>query len=270
LTSNGAMASFDEDTALVETGERSFRGTVSPRWFVGRGPNGGLLAAQAVRAMQNLVADPGRVPLSLTVHFLRAPAAGTIEIAGAVERTGRSTTTVSLRIEQEGRTVALALGVLAVWRDSVRDHLSLAPPRIAPPGDLEPVSPELLGELPAFIQNYEWRWAVPEAAAGEARVGGWIRTRDDRPIDHISVAAFADAFPPAVFTLLGGLPASAPTIDLTIHFRAPLGGSGWVLGSFRSGRVAGGYFEEDGELWGEDGTLLAQSRQLAILREPEG
>ncbi len=117
--------------------------------------------------------------------------------------------------------------------------------------------------------NYDWRWAT-DGAEGDALVGGWIRVPGARPVDHVSLAAFADAFPPAVFPLLRGRVAGAPTIDLTIHFRAPIPerGAGWVLGAFRSRRAAGGFFEEDGELWSEDGTLLVQSRQLAMLREP--
>lgn len=264
------MSSFDADTALVETAEGRWRGSVSERWFAGRGANGGLVAAQAVRAMRELVDDRERLPLSLTLHFLRAPAAGSIEITGRVERVGRSTTAISLRFEQDGRTVALGLGVLAVWRVQARDHSSLVAPRVRKPAEIEPLpalSASLGLELPAFVENYDWRLESEAGAAGEVRTGGWIRTRDPRPIDHISLAAFADAFPPAVFALLGGRGAAAPTIDLTLHFRAPVSGEGWVLGAFRTGRVAGGYFEEDGELWGEDGRLLVQSRQLAILRE---
>ena len=33
----------------------------------------------------------------------------------------------------------------------------------------------------------------------------------------------------------------------------------------RSGEVHEGFFEEDGVIWAADGTMLAQSRQLAIL-----
>jgi acyl-CoA thioesterase len=257
---------FDDDTALVPVGERRWRGEISERWFVARGPNGGLLAAQAVRAMELLTDDPDRVPRSVTLHYLAAPAAGSIEISGVVEREGRSTTAVSLHFERGGRTMALALGALAVWREGGLDHLDARPPDVPRPDALEPVDPAATG-LPAFVANYDWRFA---ADGDGARVGGWIRTAQPRPIDHVGLAAFSDAYFPAVFPLLDSYDAFAPTIDLTIHFRAPLDGlgEGWVLGAFRSRRAAGGFFEEDGELWSEDGVLLAQSRQLAMIRLP--
>ena len=218
--------------------------------------------------MQALAGDADRVPRSLTVHYLEAPMAGPIELAGAIERQGRSTTAVSLRFEQEGRTVGLALGALARWRPGGRDYMATEPPRVPRPADLPQLDPATSG-MPPFVANYDWRWAVEEGGH-PARAGGWIRTVDPRPVDHVAVAAFADAFPPAVFPLIGGI-AAAPTIDLTIHFRAPLDGvgEGWVLGAFATRRLSGGFFEEDGELWSEDGVLLAQSRQLAMLREPD-
>ena len=262
----GVSTAFDADTGLEPAGEGRFRAAISERWFVGRGPNGGLLAAQAVRAMEALVPGPERAPRSLTIHYLEAPAAGPIEIAGTIERSGSSASAVSLRFEQDGRPKALALGVLAAWRGGGFEHLDAAPPAIPPAAELPEMRRETTPEAPAFVDNYDYRWAVE----GEgARVGGWIRVPGgDRPVDAVAVAGFSDAFPPAVFPVLGRV-AAAPTIDLTIHFRAPLAdvGAGWVAGAFASRRTAGGYFEEDGELWSEGGVLLAQSRQLAMLRE---
>ena len=65
-------------------------------------------------------------------------------------------------------------------------------------------------------------------------------------------------------------PVPAPTIDLTIHFRTRLPHPGMalddpVLARFSSSTSHGGFFEEDGAIWAPDGTLLAQSRQLALL-----
>jgi acyl-CoA thioesterase len=262
----GVTTAFDADTALEPAGDGRWTGRISERWFVGRGPNGGLLAAQAARAMQALAGDPGREPRSLTLHYLEAPAAGPVTLAGRVERAGRSTTAVSLRFEQDGRAVALGLGVLSTWREGAFEHAESAPPAVPAPGEIEPMPRGAAPEAATFVGNYEYRWAVD----GEgARVGGWIRVPGGgRPVDAVAVAAFTDAFPPAVFPVLRR-PAAAPTLDLTIHFRAPLeaAGTGWVLGAFGSRRAAGGYFEEDGELWSEGGVLLAQSRQLALLRE---
>lgn len=266
------MTAFDADTALVPAGEGRWRAEVSERWFVERGPNGGLFAAQATRAMVLLAGDPEREPRSLTVHYLEAATAGPLEVVGRVERVGRSTTAVSLRFEQAGRPVAVALGALAVWRDGGMEFTDgLAAPDVPGPEEVEPVPADLPG-LPAFAANYDYRWVV-EPGGSKARIGGWLRTRDPRPVDAISLAGFADAFPPAVFPLLDGRRAGAPTVDLTIHWRAPasaLPQDGWVLGAFRSRRVAGGSFEEDGELYDRDGLLLAQSRQLALLRERGG
>ncbi len=70
-----------------------------------------------------------------------------------------------------------------------------------------------------------------------------------------------------------GEPAAAPTIDLTVHFRATLPRPGeepgeLVYAEVSSKLIQEGFFEEDGVIWAADGTVLAQSRQLAILMPP--
>src|SRR5437764_1364471 len=64
--------------------------------------------------------------------------------------------------------------------------------------------------------------------------------------------------------------AYAPTVEMTVYFRAALpapevGPEEFLLGVFSSKRAEGGFWEEDGELWTRDGRLLAQSRQLALV-----
>jgi acyl-CoA thioesterase len=57
-----------------------------------------------------------------------------------------------------------------------------------------------------------------------------------------------------------------PTVELTVHLRrrpAP----GWILGQFRTSDLADGRMIEDGMLWDETGRLIAQARQLALVRQ---
>ena len=71
-----------------------------------------------------------------------------------------------------------------------------------------------------------------------------------------------DALPPVTFDL--GLPGWAPTLELTVHVRARPA-PGWAVVRHATRNVSGGHFEEDCEVWDSTGTLVAQSRQLALL-----
>ena len=249
---------FDADTALAGAGGR-WRAEVKPHWFVQRGPNGGLVAALATRALMNLAGE-GQAPRSLSLHYLAAPAAGELELRAAVERAGRTTTFASIRVLQGDTTVAYGLGAASAWREGQPTWDELVRPDVAPPGELE--SLQTNGEFP-FLANYEMR---PPPAPPH---GAWMRAAEPRPVDPVLLAALTDAWIPAAFAHMRE-PSFVPTIDLTIHWRAapgvPAGDHPWVLGVFSSRLGAGGTWEEDGELWSEDGTLLAHSRQLAIVR----
>lgn len=59
---------------------------------VGRGPNGGYIAAMVRRALGLAVADPSRMPRALRLHFVAAPAPDACRIAVVVEREGRTLT----------------------------------------------------------------------------------------------------------------------------------------------------------------------------------
>jgi acyl-CoA thioesterase len=249
---------FDADTALEGAGGR-WRAEVKPHWFVQRGPNGGLVAALATRALTELAGE-GQAPRSLSLHYLAPPEEGELEVRAAVERAGRTTSFVSIRVLQGETTVAYGLGAVSAWREGQPSWDDLERPDVPPPGALE--SLETNGGFP-FLSNYEMR---PLAAPN----GAWMRAAQPRPADPVLLAAMTDAWIPAAFAHMEQ-PTFVPTIDLTIHWRAapgvPAGEHPWVLGVFESRLGAGGTWEEDGRLWSEDGVLLAQSRQLAIVRK---
>jgi acyl-CoA thioesterase len=262
-------AGLEADTTLERIGDSRWRGEITERWWILQGPYGGFLSALLVRALVEAVDDAARAPRSLTVHFLAAPAAGPVEIEATIERAGRSVTSVSLRMEQDGEPVALALASAAVWRDGDPAWSDAAMPDVGGPDDW-PEMPRADG-MPAFLDRYDVRWVHgggPGRPSRHPRNAAWARPRPAAPLDHATIASLADTLVPAAFSLLGR-PLVVPTLDLTIHFRAPLPAAGeWVLTRFVSRVSAGGVWDEDGEVWSQDGRLLAQSRQLAMIREP--
>jgi acyl-CoA thioesterase len=270
---------FDRDTAVRrERGhgeELVFAAEVSPDWRAGRGPHGGYIAAMLLRALLETVGDAGRSPRSLTVHYPRAPQPGPVSIHTRVERQGRSLSTLSARMEQDGRLIALVLSAFSVpW--SAPEISDLKMPNVPGPDPTrEAGTLEKLG-APPFTRHLVMQpriGARPFAASEQPmEIGGWLGLAPRRPIDALSLAFFSDAlFPPPFVRLHEGERVVAPTIDLTIHFRVPTPRTPdpdpdeLCLARFRTRLVHEGFFDEDGVIWASDGTVLAQSRQLAIL-----
>jgi acyl-CoA thioesterase len=224
-----------------------------------------------LRSMLLSIADLERTPRSLALHYLRAPAEGAIEIETAVERSGRTLTTLTGRMIQGGKVTTLAVGTFG--RASLDyDFQDIEPPKVGPP------EAHALGESNGVVPmggRLEMRPAIggmPWQGSDRALTGGWMRLKGDREPDALMLVTLADAwFPPIFARETGGAFAGAvPTIDLTMHFRAafPLPASGpadWYLGRFESTAARQGYIEESGELWSQDGVLLLQCRQLALL-----
>jgi acyl-CoA thioesterase len=268
---------FDLDTTVSrqrseDPARAHFLTEISPDWRAGRGPHGGYLAAILLRALTATVENPGRSPRSLTIHYASSPKPGPAAIDVSVERQGRSLSTLSARLEQDGELMALALAAFSTpWDAPEVDALPM--PALPPPDSERRSSPGLFEGAPPFTRQMVMQPRVGATpfmgATVPMEIGGWIGLPEPRPVDAPAVALFCDAwFPPSFIAL--SAPAVSPTVDLTIHFRRPLipaerDPDELCLSVFRTRLLHEGFFEEDGVIWGADGSVLAQSRQLGLI-----
>lgn len=263
--------SFDRDTAVAPLGDGAYEAVCSPEWNtpVG-GPNGGYVAAIAARAVIEEIADPGRALRSLHLQFLRPPRTGEpLRVLVRIERVGRTVTNVSLRAEQEGKLVILGMALAATDRED-SPEFSTPPPAMPAPDEVP--TQTIHPRMPPIAKRYAIKPCLgppPFSGGEEALGGGWIRLAQPRVFDVLAAAAYLDAWIPAPF-MRTATPLVAPTLDYTVHLRAPLPHAGlaaedFVMLRMASATAAGGYFEGDCDIWAPDGTLLAQARQLALL-----
>jgi acyl-CoA thioesterase len=273
-TATATSSEFDQGIALhPDGGPGSYRGELGAGWQIGGGINGGLLLAVAANALrQELPEHPD--PLSISCYYLSASRPGPVTVTTDVVRRGNSlsTATASLYQEDEDGTRVERLRVLASYTDLATlesEVATAAAPPALPPKEqcigVEHAPPQLIDQA-ALLQRFDLRldpatvgWALGRPSMN-GRIQGWFRLADGREPDPLALLLVADALPPVTFDL--GRPGWAPTIELTVHLRA-VPAEGWLRISHATRNLAGGYFEEDCEIWDETGRLVAQSRQLA-------
>lgn len=257
------MYELDRDTALEEIGDGVYGTRVSDAFGIYGNPNGGYLAALVGRALSLALPHPD--PFTLTTHYLSPPRPGEARIHVERVRAGRTHSTGVARLVQEGKERLRAIatfGDLAATRGPTREE-GAAPP-IPPLDRCEARTGAPPGST--FADRLDVRFApgslgfLDGAPSERMELGAWMRLADGRAPDALSLLLFADALPPPA---LNAVPRVwVPTLELTVHVRRRPA-SGWIRGWFRTRHVIEGYLEEDGELWDDEGRLVAQSRQLA-------
>ncbi|WP_314177266.1 thioesterase family protein [Streptomyces winkii] len=273
------LSEFDRDTSvrLREPGVHDTN--LSPGWAIGHALNGGYLLATVARALGETLPHPD--PFSITAHYLSATAHGPAVVRSEVARTGRTLSTGSAALFQtgaDGREVE-RIRVLASYGDldavSGDVRTSARPPAMPPreqcfstrdnPSGAD-AGPEIGKRLDLRLDPATCGWAVG-APSGRGEMRAWFGLADGRDADPLSLLLAVDALPPTAFEL--GLTGWVPTVELTVHVRArPAPGPLRV--SVTTVNLAGGYLEEDVEIWDTADRLVAQSRQLARAGQPGG
>jgi acyl-CoA thioesterase len=256
---------FDADTRLAGDGP-AFTARITDRWSGMAGINGGFMLALCTRALATVLPFPD--PVVVSAFFLRPGSQGEAHITTEVIRAGKTTAFGQASLSRDGKEVVRAT---AAFTDLPKAAQRPGPaftgataPALPPPEACFTIGPASLPGV-TVVDRIEYRsgqvpgWLTGQPS-GSPVLEFWMRFRDGRPPDLAALPLLVDAAAPAVLEI-GAL---STTVELTVHLRARPA-PGWLACRAVTRHVAGGYHEEDFEIWDSTGTLAAQSRQLALV-----
>lgn len=231
-------------------------------------PFGGLLAALCADAMRKGL-EIGSPLKSLTVQYLAAARYGEeLVFAPRALRRGRQVTYAAVEASQSGRLTHSASGTFGM---NAPDTPSLLDRVIVPPAlDGLPPREDMRGPMaPRFSRHVEYRFVD-----GPNMLGGnidrprvekcWMRMRDGRSLDELSLCYLLDALYPPSWTGFRH-PPMMTTVDLRYDFMTPVttanAPDGWAYFEFSLIQHQGDWAVDDAIAWGIDGSVLATARQ---------
>jgi acyl-CoA thioesterase len=290
---------FFEATNVRATGGGRYAGTLDERWNLRPLPQGGIVTALAVRAMEAALGHDEQVPRTLHTTFVARVAHGPLDVDVEVLRQGRSMSQLRAEVRNPGADRGhLTTCVFGGPREGFAFTDLRPPPGVPKPADCPSFRDPLPAEagevefepMPMWDQLIEgrpalghpwWEDYVPDRAERAA----WYRfddtpLLDDGRLDPLALIVLADTMPGAVGEKVGRSDRQwfAPSIDLTVHLlddcRSP-----WVLAHNTARHAGDGYASADMALWdcGPEGgdlpRLVAYATQLflfSFLSPPAG
>jgi hypothetical protein len=242
--------------------------TLDEGWSSLQGLHGGYLAAVAVRAAE--AALGGRAVRTVATSFLRSGRPGPASIELTERRNSRSLTTLDVSLGQAGGPVLVSrvTGVAgpgpfgapgpseagSSWDEAVA-------PVLAPRSACIPLDP------PPGIGHFDQADAVidpadvPFTSGPRARIAGYVRPLEPRPVDAPWLTMILDWFPPSPFSRHDA-PVGGISVDFVAHIHRTLPflrRDEWLVGEFTAEVSSGGLALERGRIFGPDGRLLAES-----------
>jgi acyl-CoA thioesterase II len=267
-------ASDLEHATRVEGHDGRYVAQLSDDWEIW-GPNGGYLAAIALRAA-GMVAQIAQ-PASFYCHFLSSPAFAAVQLDVKVLKQGRRAESFAVEMTQEGKPILHALVKTAAAAPGY-SHQHPTAPAVAPPAALKTYE-ELLPpnrQLPTFsFWNNVERRPVDQSASNEPTapvLREWTRYRpracfEDPFVDAARALILLDTFGfPAAYQRYRSWEYLAPNLDTSAWFHHFNPGCEWLLIDHECTVADRGLMAVDGKVWDTEGRLLASgSAQLCCI-----
>jgi len=260
------MHQFDQDILFAPGEPFSFSGHITDNWSINTVPDGGYLMAIIAKAMMHH-SDMKSTPI-ITANFLNRCEPGDAKVTIEQMSASRQFKRFQGSLWQKGKERIRAFGTFADEKNDCFIKRSEAScPEMA---ELEKcISVPEISNYPLFSRMdirldpvcTGW-WYGKLSDTSESK--GWIKFKKNRPYDLLSILLIADSFPPAVLSSQG-MAAWVPTIELSVNIRK-IPTTAWLKCSFRTRFITCGFLEEDGEIWDQEGELIAISRQIAQYR----
>lgn len=243
--------------------------TVPEKWGQGRATFGGMVAALMYQKLA-LKVESGRKVRSVTLSFVGPVAPGDMDVVVKVLRAGKGATQLQGMAYQNDQVCAVMLASFAADRESMIEvPFAFAPETKSPEDGM--ALPYLPGLSPDFSQYFDYRFTegrMPFMGSEEPDIGGWIRLKEARESNGISVPeilALLDAWPPAALSMLKK-PASFSSLSWNISFvnlPQQFNVTNWWQYHADIQQSQNGYSHIDSAMWDQEGGIAVISRQTA-------
>jgi acyl-CoA thioesterase-2 len=284
------MGDLERDTAVTEAGERgSYTANLSRDWEIW-GPNGGYMAAVALRAA-GAFTDLTR-PATFSCLFLGVGQFDEVQIDVQSIRRAKRAEALRVCIRQDGATLLEAhVWAVAEGLAGLEHNVTSFPDDVPMPDELKSIAELMAGEeRPGrFWRNFDQKplsWTPPEQWPPpppiEPRMQQWFKfaptaTFHDPWVDACRTIVMLDTWqwPAAsrahVHRGPEEQPYIAPSMNLAAHFHHPAPASEWLFVDARGPIAEGGLMAGEAALWSDDRQLVATgSSQMLCRPVPRG
>lgn len=259
------MGDFAADTRVDGDGG-VYTATLSRDWEIW-GPNGGYLAAIALRAAG--AATSLRRPATFTCQFLSVADFGAVDLAVRTLRGSKRAAALGVSMSQNGRAILEALAwIIDDAANGLEHDVTGMPsvPAVETLASYEELQPEGYPWFP-FWRNLETREIgrrTDRSLTGPPVWQAWMRYRpvaafDDPFVDAARAVVLLDtmSWPAASQQHTFPPPYVAPSLDVSVQFHRRAPRSEWLLCDTRAPLATGGLIGSQAQVWSEDGQLLA-------------
>jgi acyl-CoA thioesterase II len=266
-----SVGNFERDTSVAGMDGR-YAVNLSPAWAVW-GPNGGFVAAIALRAM----AAAGSLPRPAVFHcqFLKAGRFDAAEVLVERVRSGKRSEALRARLVQDGEDILNAtLWLTADGMDGLT-HEHAPAPDVPKPAVLKSFA-ELFDNYPdwyPYWRSVEARPSNPCTEPGPPVWRSWMRLNEppasyDTALAAARIAFWMDLGPwnAAVAAYSRPLTHLAPNLDLHVQFHRFAEASEWLLIDAEAPIARDGLIGTTLRLWDENGELVASGGSTLFCR----